>query len=129
MQRKLILLIDPEPSVRAVLRICLVHLGGWEVKAMALPSQAIPVVGQLNPDAIFLDAPALQDQGKSIIAALQSSAQTQIPIVLITGQANWFSQKQLQDMGAVGAISKPFNPLHLPGQLRDILDWTIDALG
>lgn len=126
MQRKLILLIDPEPSIRAVLRICLVHLGGWEVKAMASPSQAIPVVGQLNPDTIFLDAPALHDQGKSIIAALQCNAPTPVPIVLITEQATWFSQQQLHEMGAVGAISKPFNSLHLPGQLRDILNWTVD---
>lgn len=121
--RKLILLIDHDPSVRSVLQVCLSHFGPWEVQAVATPQQGRELLKTIRPAAIILDTPALEQDGRNIVATLHQGDAVTIPVVLITGKATWFSGRQLEDMGVVGAIAKPFNPLTLPGQIRRFLRW------
>jgi CheY-like chemotaxis protein len=130
MPRKLILLIDHEASVRTILQVCLSRLGGWDVLSVSSPSQGLEVLTIrealliTRPDAILLDMQMLETDGLGTIQEFRNHPLIQpIPVVLITAKAGWFSPQQLQQMSIVGAIAKPFNPIKLPEQIAEILNW------
>ncbi|MER3492992.1 MAG: response regulator [Mastigocladus sp. ERB_26_2] len=130
MSGKLILLIDHEASVRTILQVCLSRLGGWDVLSVSSLSQGLEVLMLKEallirrPDAILLDMPMLATDGLGVIQEFRNHPLIQpIPIVLITAKASWFSPQQLKQMRIVGAIAKPFNPIKLPKQIAEILNW------
>ncbi|KOP23060.1 histidine kinase [Hapalosiphon sp. MRB220] len=130
MSRKLILLIDHEASIRAILQVCLSRLGGWDVLSVSSLNQGLEVLTIKEallirkPDAIVLDAPMLETDSLGIIQEfIQHPLINDIPIILITTKASWFSRQQLQQMNIVGAIAKPFNPTQLPKQIAGLLKW------
>ncbi len=130
MPRKLILLIDHEVSIRAILQVCLNRLGGWDVLSVSSLHQGLEVLTikeallLRKPDAIVLDVPMLQTGSLGIIQEFITHPQiNDIPIILVTAKASWFSRQQLQQMNIVGAIAKPFNPIQLPEQIAELLKW------
>ncbi|WP_315792020.1 response regulator [Fischerella sp. JS2] len=130
MSGKLILLIDHEASVRTILQVCLSRLGGWNVLSVSSLSQGLEVLMLKEalllkrPDVILLDMPMLATDGLGVMQEFRNHPLIQpIPIVLITAKASWFSDQQLKHMRIVGAIAKPFNPIKLPKQITDILNW------
>lgn len=125
MHRKLILLIDHEVSVREVLRVCLSSLGGWNVLSVASLQEGLNLLKTNTPDAILLDLPKVETDGFTFIQELRDRLVTpSIPVLLITGKARWFTRQQLQELGVSGAIAKPFNPITLPTQISDLLNWS-----
>lgn len=125
MARKLILLIDREASIRTILQACLNRLGGWDVLPVSSLQEGLEVLPHRKADAILLDVPMLETDGFALIREFSNHPSTQsIPILLIATKASWFSRQQLQEAGIVGAISKPFNPITLPRQIAELLDWT-----
>jgi CheY-like chemotaxis protein len=122
--RRIVLLIDHEASVRDVLQVCLDDLGGWEVRAASTPSHGMALLNDIRPEVILLDAPSIETSAQDLVAKLRKHPSlTAIPIVLITGKARWFSKQQLQTWGVAGALPKPFNPLTLPDQIRQLMGW------
>jgi CheY-like chemotaxis protein len=120
--RRGVLLIDHESSVREVLQVCLDYLGGWDVQAVSNPYQGLAILRNFVPEVILLDAPLLETNAATLVAHLRQHPRLgSIPIVLITGRAGWLSKPYLQTIGVAGVLSKPFNPLTLPDQIRDIL--------
>jgi CheY-like chemotaxis protein len=130
MTDKLILLIDREDSVREILSICFHYLGGWEVIAVATPTEGADVSREKQPDAIVLDLAIDRVEGLSFIRSLKNNSLTgSIPILLITAYASWFSARHLHSIGVVGALEKPFNPITLPARMAEIFGWPIETTG
>lgn len=123
MAQKLILLIDHEASVRTVLQVCLSRLGGWDVLSVSSLESGLATLGDRQPDAILLDSPALAGSALPFILKLRRDMAKPVPILLITSRAKWFTPQQLKDMGVVGALLKPFNPVTLPAQISAMLNW------
>lgn len=127
MPRKLILLIDREAAVRAVLEVCLNRLGGWNVLSVASPQEGLETLMTCEPDAILLDTPLLETEGFGFICTLRTNSVTRdIPVLLISAKARWFSSQQLQELSITGAIAKPFNPITLPRQVAELLNWILE---
>ncbi len=124
MSGKLILLIDREVSVREVLQVCLSHIGGWDVLSVSSLQEGLEILLTNKPDAIVLDDPLLGMDNLSSVQEFRNHPLTaSIPIVLVTARARWFSSCQLKQLGIVGAIAKPFDPMTLPEQLAKLLSW------
>jgi CheY-like chemotaxis protein len=124
MTTKSILLIDSEVGIREVLSHCLRDFGGWEVIAAASISEGVAKLTVKSPDAIILDVQIPSEaNGLQFLQALKRSSWQYIPVVLITAQAKWLTPQQLQEIGVVGAIAKPFNPISLPLQIANLLGW------
>jgi CheY-like chemotaxis protein len=124
MSGKLILLIDHEVSVREVLQVCLSHIGDWDVLSVSSLQEGLEILLTNKPDAIVLDEPLLgMDNFSSVQEFRNHPLTTSIPIVLVTATARWFSSCQLKQLGIVGAIAKPFDPMTLPEQLAKLLSW------
>lgn len=125
MSTKSILLIEHEPAIREVLHICLSEFGGWRVTLSNSIQEGIALCSTNCPDAILLDTSTSETDALIFVEQLkQHSVAQSIPIVLLSSRANWFTPGQLQEMGFVGAIAKPFNPTTLTAQFSRLLGWS-----
>lgn len=123
-----ILLIDPDVEVREVLRLCLHDFGGWNVIPALSTQEGLQKLATEHLDAILLDLLIPEEiDGLQLLQTLRAHPLGRsIPIILITASARWFNSYQIDEMGVIGAIAKPFNPLTLPQQLARLLHWTIE---
>ncbi|MFB2833403.1 response regulator [Floridanema evergladense] len=126
---KSILLIDYEASVRAVLHTCLSEIGGWNVIAAASFEEGLALLSTRKLDAVIMDNDRAKRASIIFVQKLKENPLTQsIPILLITYKASWYTPQNLRDMNFVGAIAKPFDPVHLPVQISQLLGWNSSVI-
>ncbi len=124
MSAKLILLIEPEASIREVLQTALSELAGWQVTPVSSIQQGTELCLRTCPDLILLDTSSSEADALLFIEQIKHhSLQKSVPIVLISARASWFTPKQFEQMGFAGAITKPFDPLTLAAQVASLLGW------
>ena len=127
MTTKLVLLVDDEAHVREVVEACLKDLGGWNVQSVASGHEGLDKLAVVQADAIVLDISMPGMDGFMFLRQLRANPFTQsIPVVLLTARARWFTLKQLQSLGVVGAIAKPFNPVSLTKEIAKALGWRLE---
>lgn len=79
----------------------------------------------MNPsDAILLDVMMPGLSGPTTFARLQEQPETRhVPVVLLTARTQEADRRQFAELGVAGVLSKPFDPLSLPGQVAELLGW------
>lgn len=124
-QTKSILLIDDEPSIRELVRVCLHDLAGWQVTTAPNAQTGLQCLEKECPDVILLDVLMPGMDAVTFIHKLRENSTTQaIPVILLTVRARWFSSAKLEELGVREAISKPFNPLTLSTEIAQTLGWS-----
>lgn len=117
-----LLLIEHEASLRDVLSACLGELGDWDVASSRTLQDGILLCRKYHPDVILVDASTPEADALLLMEQLKRASQWQaIPIVLISGKADWFTVTELRQMGFLGAISKPFNPSTVSAQIHRLM--------
>ncbi len=116
-----ILYTDDEPDIREVAKVSLELVGGFTLCLCASGEEAVRVAPGFAPDLILLDVMMPGMDGPSTLAQLrQLEALASTPIVFMTAKAQAAEQKRYRELGAADVIAKPFQPMQLPQQLRDI---------
>jgi CheY-like chemotaxis protein len=106
-----ILIIDDEDDIRAVAALSLETVAGWEVATANSGAQGVERAESLQPETF---------------AALQQNPRTAaIPVVLLTAKSQSSEREQLAALGVAGVLTKPFDPLTLPGAIAAVLGWDI----
>ena len=124
MPTKLILLIDDEANLREVIQACLSDLGGWNVISVT-SGEGLPRL-KVQPDIIILNVLMPNMAEVAFIWKLRESPLVgSIPIMMLTTNTTGFTPQQLQQLGVVGIIAKPFNPVVLPAQVASVLGWVL----
>jgi CheY-like chemotaxis protein len=122
---KTVLLIDDEPTIRELVQICLNDLVGWNVVTATSAQTGLKQLEIVHPDVILLDVVMPGMDVNSFLHRLhEQSSFKNIPVILLTVMADFFTSQQLQQLGVVKAIAKPFNPLALPEQITQALGWS-----
>lgn len=117
-----ILYVDDEADIREVAELALELEPGFEVRSCASGAEALKVAPEWRPDLILLDVMMPGMDGPAVLAQLRGSAETaEIPVVFITARTQQQEVAQLRALGARGVIAKPFDPMALAGQVRDLL--------
>jgi len=117
-----ILHVEDVPSIQVVTRIALEKLGGFEVLSCASGQEALARAQRFAPDMILLDVMLPQMGGLELLRQLSSLIDLQhIPIVLLTGQQEEpASPAELRQLGVRKLLRKPFDPLQLATQLKEV---------
>lgn len=124
MMTKRILLIDDDPDIRAVTQIALEKFAGWQVITAASGAEGLEQARQNPLDGILLDISMPDMDGFSVFSKLQADAATQkIPVVLLTAKVLPNDRRRFAEMGVVGVIPKPFNPVTVREQLVELFRW------
>jgi DNA-binding response OmpR family regulator len=121
---KHILIVDDEQDIRAIVRISLEKFAGWRTILAATAQEALEKARSQLPDAILLDITMPDTDGFQVWDQLQSDPLTKsIPVILLTAKTSSLDKKRFSDMGVAGVITKPFNPIIIWKQVREILAW------
>jgi len=123
MAKKRVLLIDDEDDVREVAQMCLELVANWDVVAARSGAEGVLLAAESQPDAIVLDVMMPGMDGSATYSRLQANPATRhIPVILLTAKIldpaiDRFSVE------VASVISKPFDPMRLPGQIASALGW------
>jgi CheY-like chemotaxis protein len=114
-----ILIIDDEDDIRRIARLSLTKLGKMEVVEAGSGPEGVRKAAEEKPDAILLDVMMPGLDGPGTLAALRSNPATAaIPVVFLTAKAMASEVERLRSLGAKAVLTKPFDPLTLPNEVR-----------
>jgi CheY-like chemotaxis protein len=116
------LIVDDEEDIRRIIRLSLERVGGMQV--CEAPDGTVGLAAALRgrPDVILLDVMMPGQDGPATLAALRAEPATAaIPVVFLTARVVPGECRRLTDLGALGVIVKPFDPMTLPQQILDLL--------
>ncbi len=117
-----VLLVDDEEDVREIARLSLGRVGGMEVCDASSGPEGVLRAAEEKPDFILLDMMMPEMDGPATLQALRANAATaSIPVVFLTAKALPTELERLHELGAVGVITKPFDPMTLAAEVRRIL--------
>jgi len=117
-----VLLVDDEQAIRT---ICRVNLEGDGLAVLEARSgaEALEEIRRQHPSLVLLDVMMPGVDGWSVAEQLASNPETRdIPVVFLSARAAAEDLERAQELGAVGYVMKPFDPLALAGIVRDVLE-------
>jgi two-component system OmpR family response regulator len=118
-----VLHVDDEPDIREVVEISLGLDPEFSTRSCASGQEAIPVAADWAPDIILLDVMMPVMDGAATLAGLRASPLTAgIPVVFMTARAQSRELDLFRSLGAVGVISKPFDPMTLAASVRAYIE-------
>jgi CheY-like chemotaxis protein len=125
MSRKRILIVDDEDDIREVAQVSLELVGDYDVLTAANGRDGLEQARSARPDAILLDVMMPDMDGPSTLAQLREDPDTRdIPVVFLTAKTQAAERARLAGLGAAGILTKPFDPLKLPGEVAAALRWS-----
>lgn len=117
-----VLLVDDDPDIRRLGELSLSRVGGYDTVVVGSGAEALEAAAEAPPDAIVLDMMMPDMDGMTTLQRLRSEARTaRIPVVFMTAKVQQDDVEAYLAAGASGVISKPFDPMTLPGQLERTL--------
>lgn len=120
-QLRRILHVEDVPAIQLVMRIALERVGGFEVLSCSTGREALDRADDFAPDLILLDAMLPEMDGAEVLRQLHGRIDLdQVPVVFLTGDITPERDRQLRQLGARDVLIKPFDPMQLPGRLRQI---------
>lgn len=115
-------MIDDDADIRRVASLSLARVGKMEVVDASGGLEGVRKATAEKPDAILLDVMMPGLDGPATLAALRSNPATAaIPVIFLTAKAMASEIQRLTSLGAAGVLTKPFDPMALPEQLRTLL--------
>ncbi|MDE0539880.1 MAG: response regulator [Rhodospirillales bacterium] len=116
-----ILHVDDESDIRQVARLALETVGGFTVEGCASGREALEKGPRFAPQLILLDVMMPGLDGPATFEAMKEiDGLREVPVVFVTAKAMPSELRRFLDMGAAGVIAKPFDPMAISGQLREI---------
>jgi putative two-component system response regulator len=120
--RRRILVVDDEFAMRALCRVNLVA-AGMEVLEADDGTSALQLVTAEKPDLVVLDVMMPGLNGWEVAEALAEDPATRdIPIVFLSARAEPSDRARGRELGAVGYVTKPFDPVGIADLLERILE-------
>lgn len=117
-----ILIIDDEDDIRRISRLALGRVGGMDVIDSPSGTEGVARAIAEAPDAILLDVMMPERDGPETLGVLKSDPRTaRIPVIFLTAKAMPAEIERLRALGAVGVLTKPFDPMTLAASVRALL--------
>ncbi len=121
MELQKILLVDDEADIRLVARMALEGFGGFAVEECSSGHEALERASEVDPQLILLDHMMPELDGAGTLESLRASWGERLPpVVFLTGKTDASEHERFLAAGAFAVIVKPFDPLTLAEQVRQI---------
>lgn len=116
-----IMYVEDEPDIRAVAKLALEAVGGMTVNLCERGDLAVSQAEEFKPQMILLDVMMPGMDGPSTLKALRENPTLQaIPIAFMTAKVQSHEIEYFKSLGALGVIAKPFDPMTLADEIRDL---------
>lgn len=114
-----VLYVEDEPDIQAVARLALELVGGFTVKVCSSGEEALREVQAFAPQMILLDVMMPVMDGPTTLKALRElPAARAIPVAFMTAKVQPQEVARYTELGALGVIAKPFDPMTLADAVR-----------
>jgi two-component system, OmpR family, alkaline phosphatase synthesis response regulator PhoP len=121
---KFVMVVDDEEPIRMVIQACLEDLAGWNVLLVESGTMALAYALEEPIDGILLDVSMPGMSGIETLERLRSNPETcHIPVAFLTAKAQSADRRSLSQLGVVGVITKPFDPIALVGEVSRVFGW------
>lgn len=116
-----VLLVDDDDDIRRIGEISLVDVGGDRVVLASSGEEAIGLADG-SIDVVLLDAMMPGLSGEETLARLLAKpGLAGVRVIFLTANVQARDVDRYRQLGALGVIAKPFDPVTLPTQIRAIL--------
>jgi CheY-like chemotaxis protein len=116
-----ILLVEDEPDILEIARLSLESTTQFKVYTCNSGQKAIDSAPKIKPDLIILDMMMPGMDGITTLKRLRTNIELQdIPVIFMTAKAQNTEIKNYIKSGALGVISKPFDPMSLAEEILQI---------
>lgn len=121
---KRVLIVDDEADIRSITQLALEMATDWVVLTAGSGPEALTIAARDRPDVILLDLMMPAMDGRATLQQLQQNQVTQaIPVILVTAKAVAKGDR-FGDLAVAAVLAKPFRPLQLATEIKEILGWT-----
>ena len=115
------LVIDDERAIRLLCRVNLAA-SGMEVLEASDGRAGLELARKERPDVVLLDVMMPDVDGWTVARELAESVETRdIPVVFLTARAEAADKRLGGQLGGVGYLVKPFDPVSIADYVEDIL--------
>lgn len=95
----------------------------WTVKTVDAGAKALEIVEEFKPDLILLDVMMPGMDGPTTFKKIRENpALAHTPVIFMTAKGQPGEVESYCKLGAAGVISKPFDPMTLPSEIREIVE-------
>lgn len=116
-----VLFVEDQPSIFAIIELALVRVGGFEAHGFGSGAEAIAAAPEVQPQLLVLDVMMPDLDGPATLALLrQIDRLAAVPAVFLTAKLEQRQVEWLRSLGAEAVLFKPFDPMTLADQLREI---------
>jgi two-component system, OmpR family, response regulator len=113
--------VEDDPSIQEVAKIALEAVGGFTVHTCSSGQQAIADYPDFAPQLILLDVMMPGMDGPTTLRQLQQQYDlTLVPAVFMTAKVQSNEVASYKNLGAADVVVKPFDPMTLSNQIRQI---------
>lgn len=114
---KRVLYVEDDPDIRTVAVMALEIVGGLEVRACDSGTTAAQVA-DFAPDLLLIDVMMPGMDGPTTLAHLRGiAAFAAVPAIFFTAKVRPDEIARLMNLGAIGVIAKPFDPMGLAKEI------------
>jgi CheY-like chemotaxis protein len=120
-----VLLVDDDPNIRKLAKMSLERVGRWQVVVASSGKEALAMITSESPDVILLDVMMPDWDGRMTLVQLKSVPKVaQVPVILMTAKVPMDEMNEFLSLGAIGVIIKPFDPMMLPKEIKELVSTT-----
>lgn len=118
-----VLIVDDEDDIRVIAEISLRSVGGLETVVASSGADGIRRARDEQPDLILLDVMMPGMDGMQTLERLRADDTTaSIPVIFMTARVQKHEADAYLYLGAIGVLAKPFNPMELASEVRQLFD-------
>jgi CheY-like chemotaxis protein len=116
-----VLVVDDEHAIRLLCRVNLAA-AGMDVLEAADGREGVDLARSERPDLVLLDVMMPVVDGWTVARELAADEETRdIPIVFLTARADPADRRLGEELGGVGYVVKPFDPVGIGDVVEDVL--------
>lgn len=118
-----ILYAEDEDDIREIAIIAIEAIGGFEMVTCNSGIDVIELANHFKPQLILLDVMMpIMDGPTTLLALKQQPTLKAIPVIFLTAKIMNEEINRFKEIGAIGVIAKPFDPMTLSTQIQDMWD-------
>jgi len=115
-----ILYAEDEEDIRITAKMAL-ELDGWEILPCNSGDELLENIASFKPDLILLDVMMPGMDGPTTFLELKKNPETaRLPVIFMTAKTQVREVAKYKELGALGVITKPFDPMNLTTQIRQL---------
>lgn len=115
-----VLYVDDDADIRTIVELALSLDPALVVDIAASAIEALSQLDSgLQPDVAVLDVMMPEIDGPALLRRLRGHETARdLPVIFMTAKAQTLDVARFHEQGAIGVIRKPFDPIHLAGEIR-----------